>query len=67
MPTIQENDRVRCLHEGIDNGLGEDMIGRVTGFARYSSYHEREAFVKFGEGHPANGWFWVADLERLEG
>lgn len=69
MTTISEGDRVRCRSGNIDNGLGLGLIGTAEGFARFSKYHGREVYVRFGprlgegEPHPADGWFWVANVE----
>lgn len=59
--TIQVGDMVRCLSHGIDRPVGKDAVGRVTGFARFSSYHSREAMVAFENSE--SGWFWLRDLE----
>lgn len=67
--TIQEGDKVRCKRGNIDKNAGEGLVGTVEGFARFSKYHGREAMVRFGdrlECHPANGWFWLADLEPVQ-
>lgn len=61
--TIQEGDMVRCLAGDIDKQRGAGTTGRVTGFARLSSYHAREAFVSFADSPQDSGWFWVRDLE----
>lgn len=59
--TIKEGDRVRCKAPSIDHKVGEGEFGVVIGFARFSSYHTREALVKLesDESH----WFWLGDLE----
>jgi len=38
--------------------------GKIEGFARFSSYHAREAMVGFPDGTSA--WFWVRDLEPVQ-
>ena len=60
---IKEGDTVRCTSGSIDKGAGKGAIGRVTGFARLSAYHAREAFIQFDDQPENNGWFWVRDLE----
>jgi len=60
--SIQAGNTVRCLANSIDKQVGKDAVGRVTGFARFSSYHPREAFVTFDEKPADSGWFWVRDL-----
>lgn len=65
---IQEGDKVRCKRGNIDKNAGAGLVGTVGGFARFSSYHGREVMVRFGatkfDPHPANGWFWLSDVER---
>lgn len=67
MSNIQEGDKVLCRRGGIDKNLGAGLIGTATGFTRFSQYHGREVFVRFGDAadyHPASGWFWLCDVER---
>lgn len=64
-------DKVKCLAGNISHGQGAGEVGYVTGFARFSPYHGREAYVSSvneyegdsGAPAPWCGWFWVADLE----
>lgn len=58
--TPQEGDRVTCFAGCIDRGIGNGETGTLTGFARLSAYHPREAMVRFDDGR--SGWFWVRDL-----
>lgn len=60
---LQHGDTVRCLAGSIDKNVGKGAVGRVTGFSRLSSYHQREAFVTFEDRPADSGWFWVGDLE----
>lgn len=55
-------DRVKCLCGDIDRNQHKGNIGTVEGFARFSQYHAREAYVKFDNGFQS-GWFWATDLE----
>lgn len=59
---IEEGTTVRCAARSIDLQIGEGEIGVVSGFARLSSYHPREAMVRFSNGR--SDWFWVRDLEE---
>lgn len=69
MTGIQEGDKVLCKRGNIDKNVGAGLVGTAEGFARFSAYHGREVFVRFGakhwEGnpHPADGWFWLIDVE----
>jgi hypothetical protein len=67
--TIKQDTKVRCLRDSIDKQLGQGLVGRVDGFARFSSYHAREVFVKFGSDpykpHACDGWFWIHDVEPV--
>ncbi len=63
MTKIAEGQTVRCLHGSIDKNLGAGQTGRIEGFARFSQYHAREAFIVFDDMPNQNGWFWIADLE----
>lgn len=69
-PTVKEGDKVFCKRGNIDKNVGAGLVGRAGGFARFSQYHGREVFVRFGETphdyHPANGWFWLSDVEPVE-
>lgn len=60
---VNLGDHVRCLAGDIDRNEGKDCNGVVVGFARFSPYHSREAYVRFSDG--SSGWFWQRDLERL--
>lgn len=63
---LREGDRVRCKRGNIDKNLGEGLVGTVKGFARFGTYHGREVAVDFGDYlHPANGWFWLCDVEPV--
>jgi len=55
-----EGDEVCCNAASIDRKIGEGMSAMVTGFARFSSYHPREAMVRFENGD--SDWFWLRDL-----
>lgn len=58
---IKIGDTVTCSEASIDTpGFGKGLVGKVTGFARLSSYHSREAMVRFGDGN--SEWFWERDL-----
>jgi hypothetical protein len=60
-------DLVRCRAGGCDHNRGAGEVGYITGFARFSSYHPREAFVSDSPGDAQArwcGWFWVSDLEK---
>lgn len=61
MQEISEGTLVRCLRPSIDQRIGQNEIGVVKGFARFSAYHAREALVGLPDGQ--NGWFWLRDLE----
>lgn len=67
---VQEGDKVRCKRGNIDKNLGAGLVGTAGGFARFSSHHGREVMVRFGatafDQHPANGWFWLSDVERAD-
>lgn len=69
MSNIQSGDKVLCKRGNIDKNLGAGLIGTAGGFARFSPYHGREVMVSFGatahEPHPANGWFWLCDVEPV--
>lgn len=60
---ILEGDKVKCLHGDIDRGAGKGCVGYVDGFARFSTYHPREVYVK-GEGW--SGWFWLSSVEKVD-
>ena len=62
---LQHGDKVRCLHGSIDRNVHAGDAGVVGGFARFSSYHPREASVTFPDGSTA--WFWVSSLEKAGG
>lgn len=66
---IREGDKVRCKRGNIDKDRGAGLTGTAEGFARFSSYHGREVLVRFGSGkcdpHPADGWFWLIDVEPV--
>lgn len=70
MTTIHEGDKVLCKRGSIDKDKGAGLIGTAEGFARFSSHHGREVFVRFGarcgegELHEADGWFWLSDVEK---
>ena len=57
---IQHGDRVMCLEASIDRQAHKGDEGIITGFARFSSHHAREAMVKFSDGSSA--WFWARHL-----
>lgn len=67
---IHEGDKVLCKRGNIDKDRGAGLVGTAEGFARFSSYHGREVFVRFGAGcwepHPADGWFWLCDVEPVQ-
>lgn len=63
MTKIELDAQVRCRDASIDRRIGKDMIGTVTGFARLSSYHGREALVRLADGR--SDWFWLSDLEPV--
>lgn len=44
---------------------GQGLTGVIDGFARFSKYHGREAFLIFADQPKLNGWFWVIDLEAV--
>ncbi len=56
---IEIGSKVRTVHGSIDGNQHADAIGVVEGFARLSSYHPREVFVKFPDG---GAWFWLAGV-----
>lgn len=59
--TINIDDTVKCSADCIDTpSYGNGLVGKVTGFARFSSYHSREAMVQFEDGR--SHWFWERDL-----
>lgn len=58
---ITEGSRVLCTQGDIDKSQNEGRTGVVSGFARFSSYHPREALVRFDDG--TSGWFWLSTLE----
>lgn len=61
---MEINDTVKCNDTSIDNpSFGKGLIGKVTGFARFSSYHPREAMVRFEDGK--SEWFWERDLAPI--
>lgn len=60
---IQENASVLCAQGDIDRNKHKGETGTVTGFARFSRYHGREAMVRFQSGETA--WFWVNDLTAI--
>ena len=62
--------KVKCLCGSIDRGRGRGEIGVVTSLTRFSQYHPQEASVTLDRGEEigfSGGWFWVSDLEELEG
>lgn len=60
---IEAGTQVICKAPSIDRKLGEGERGIVTGFARLSSYHAREAMVRLANGQ--SEWFWVRDLQPI--
>lgn len=60
---MQEGDTVRCLYGDIDTKQGAGETGVITGFARFSSYHPREAMVRLNDGR--SRWFWLSSLEVI--
>jgi uncharacterized protein YwbE len=60
---LHVGDRVLCLQAGIDYKVGQGQRGVVTGFARFSPHHPREAMVALPDGREE--WFWVSTLVRL--
>lgn len=63
MSEIEQGSKVKCVAGSIDQNLKKDTIGYVRGFARFSSYHPREAYVAFEDGSAY--WFWMSDLEMV--
>lgn len=62
MPRAETLDQlVRCRTGSIDRNKHKGRIGEVSGFARLSHHHAREASVTFADG--AAAWFWESDLE----
>ncbi len=61
---IKAGDKVLCLGASIDKQIGLEKVGTVGGFARLSSYHPREAMVRFDDG--IADWFWCRDLQLIE-
>lgn len=59
---LAEGDRVTCLNDCIDKKHGKGISGEIKGFARFSKYHGREAYVTLDTG--VSGWFWVIDLVK---
>lgn len=58
---ISIDDTVKCNAGSIDTtSYGDGLVGKVTGFARFSSYHSREVMVQFEDGR--SHWFWESDL-----
>lgn len=64
MTDFQYGDRVKCLAGDIDRNAHAGAVGTITGFARLSSYHPREASVRFGDGSAA--YFWLRDIEKID-
>lgn len=64
VPKMAEGTKVHCIHASIDREIGKSATGEITGFARFSSYHAREAMVKLDSGESA--WFWCSSLEELK-
>lgn len=65
MGRMNEGDIVTCNEASIDNrNFGEGLVGKVTGFATFSSYHPREAMVRFEDGK--SEWFWERSLTVVE-
>lgn len=64
MSTLSEGDQVKCLTGDIDRLRHIGEVGTISGFARFSSYHPREASVTFADGSAA--WFWLRDLEKID-
>lgn len=62
-PAIEHGARVQCFRGSIDERAHNGSTGIVTGFARFSSYHAREAIVRFDDGK--SEWFWVRDLKAI--
>lgn len=61
---MEIGDTVQCRNGDIDNRKHAGENGKITGFARFSVYHQREAMVKFADGTSA--WFWLNDLELTD-
>lgn len=61
---LQEGCEVKCLTASIDRQKHAGDIGVITGFARFSSYHAREAMVKFADG--SSEWFWCSSLAKVQ-
>lgn len=64
LPVFHHGDRVVCLRGDIDRQRHVNEIGVISGFARLSTYHPREASVRFEDGSAA--YFWLRDLEKVE-
>ena len=68
---INEGDRVLCKRGNIDKDRGAGRVGIAEGFARFSKYHGREVFVRFGTqtwgdgADPDDGWFWLNDVQPV--
>lgn len=62
MCNIETGDRVICLASSIDLQIGENQIGTVNGFAKFSRHHSHEAMVRFDDG--SSDWFWLYDLKK---
>lgn len=67
---LKEGDKVKTLRGSIDGNRYPGKIGYVQSFARFSSYHGREAYVTSnpeGSWHSEwCGWFWVCDVEKID-
>ncbi len=61
VPQWNEGDKVRLIENAIDAPVGDGETGVITGFARLSAYHPREAMVRLESGK--SGWFWLRALE----
>jgi hypothetical protein len=64
MEQVRSGERVVCREASIDRKLHKGSTGVVTGFARFSSYHAREAMVRFDDG--SSEWFWLRDLDKVQ-
>lgn len=58
---LAAGDLVVCLANSIDRPFGKGVTGRISGFARLSSYHPREVWVD------GVGWLWECDVARVVG
>jgi len=55
---IEVGATVKTLEGDIEGNRHAGSVGVVNGFARFSSHHPREVYVKFPDGNTA--WFWLS-------